>query len=109
MIVSLNRGTPTETPKYYNPYYGTLQKGTHDFGKPHIGKQGKAEQTERENAASSFLRRLYRCDSAKEWRRPFETHPDWLRALDLWRCSIQVFFSMTKASTLDRSCLGWDL
>ena len=33
MVVSLNRGTPIWTPKYYNPYYGDPQNGTPNFGK----------------------------------------------------------------------------
>ena len=33
MLVSLNRGTPTQAPKYYNPYRRDPQKGTPNFGK----------------------------------------------------------------------------
>ena len=33
MVVSLNRGTPIWTPKYYSPYYKESQKGTPNFGK----------------------------------------------------------------------------
>ena len=33
MVVSQNKGTPIQTPKYYNPYYGDPQKGTLNFGK----------------------------------------------------------------------------
>ena len=33
MVVSINRGTPIWTPKFYNPYYGDLQKGTPNFRK----------------------------------------------------------------------------
>ena len=36
MVVSQNSGTPTQTPKYYNPYYRDTQKGTPNFGKPRI-------------------------------------------------------------------------
>ena len=34
MVVSQNKGTPIQTPKYYSPYYGDPQKGTPNFGKP---------------------------------------------------------------------------
>ena len=34
LVVSQNRGTPMQTPKYYNPYYRDPQKGTPNFGKP---------------------------------------------------------------------------
>ena len=34
MVISLNRGTPIWTPKYYSPYYWDPQKGTPNFGKP---------------------------------------------------------------------------
>ena len=34
MAVSLNRGTPIWTPKYYSPYYWDPQKGTPNIGKP---------------------------------------------------------------------------
>ena len=34
MVVSQNKGTPTQTPKYYSPYYGDPPKGTPNFGKP---------------------------------------------------------------------------
>ena len=36
MVVSLNRGTPMWSPKYYSPYYMEPQKGTPNLGKlPH--------------------------------------------------------------------------
>ena len=34
MIVSLNRGTPTQSIKYYKLYYRDTQKGTRNSGKP---------------------------------------------------------------------------
>ena len=34
LVVSQNKGTPIQTPKYYNPYYRDPQKGTPNFGKP---------------------------------------------------------------------------
>ena len=33
MVVSLNRGTPIKTPKYYNPSDWDIQNGTPNFGK----------------------------------------------------------------------------
>ena len=41
MVVSQNRGTPIQTPKYYNPYYKEPPKrGTPNFEKPaYIGVQ----------------------------------------------------------------------
>ena len=34
MVVSQNRGTPIQTPKYFNPCYCDPQKGTPNFWKP---------------------------------------------------------------------------
>ena len=35
MVVSQNKGTPIQTPKYYDPYYRNPQ-GTPNFGEAHI-------------------------------------------------------------------------
>ena len=36
MVVSPNRGTRIQTPKYYSPCYGDPQNGTLNYGKPPI-------------------------------------------------------------------------
>ena len=39
MVISQNRGTPIQTPKYYNPYYGDPKKVPLILGNSHIGQQ----------------------------------------------------------------------
>ena len=36
MVVSIKKGTPTWTPKFYNPFYGEPQEGTPNGGNPQI-------------------------------------------------------------------------
>ena len=45
MVVSQNRGTPSQTPKYDSPDYGDPQKGTRILGiPPHIHDFGRLRE-----------------------------------------------------------------
>ena len=58
MVVSLNRGIPIKTPKYYNPYYRGPQKGTPNFGKPPYDLGSWARLCVQEHLAKV---RVFRC------------------------------------------------
>ena len=47
MAVSLNRGTPISSPKYFSPYSRDSQKGTSNFGNPPPPPQSYLRPTSR--------------------------------------------------------------
>ena len=64
MVVSLNRGTPIQTPKYYGPYYWYPQNGTPNFGKPPLATKREGFGESEFASIEPYCRSLQRGDQS---------------------------------------------